>query len=149
LLRYFEDDYFGKINVESILYNPAVALNVPYQDLVIPEFVDRFSSCPELMIACLNVAASQAIHHMRVQQNIVPPEQDLPVSVHITRYPVRTWLKDLKSNLVSKFISIQGNVIRVSSMKPLLRQMVFSCRACSKSFSMSFSDGKVFACANL
>lgn len=60
----------------------------------------------------------------------------------ISGYENLTQLKDVKADLVGHFISIQGNVVRVSSIKPICLTMKFNCGACNHQQKLVFPDGK-------
>lgn len=109
----------------------------------IPDFELLLKTNPNAIIASMGLACSKMAKTCRVQTGnhdstrIYPP-----INVRIANYPNRTWLKDLKANVVGKFISVGGTVVRVSSIKPLVVQMAFLCSSCNKQFTIFFTDGK-------
>ncbi len=40
------------------------------------------------------------------------------------------------------FISLRGTIVRMSSVKPLVKQMAFTCTNCLQTQTSKFSDGK-------
>jgi DNA helicase MCM8 len=48
----------------------------------------------------------------------------------------------LKSATVGKFVSVRGNVVRVSAVRPLVRRMAFMCGKCNAETSVPFTQGK-------
>ncbi len=53
-----------------------------------------------------------------------------------------TAMRHLKANLIGKLVSIQGTVVRVSTIKPFLTQMDFQCAKCEAMTTQFFADGK-------
>lgn len=51
-------------------------------------------------------------------------------------------LRELRSNAVGNFVSVRGNVVRVSSVRPLVQRMSFTCDKCRAAVPMSFVEGK-------
>lgn len=63
-------------------------------------------------------------------------------SISFVNFIPLTPLRSLKSNVVGKFMSIRGNVIRTSEIKPLVTEMEFSCSQCGCFFTQLFPDGR-------
>lgn len=53
-----------------------------------------------------------------------------------------THLRQLKANLLGRFICIRGTVVRVSSVKPFVEAMSFQCSNCLQFQTTWFEDGK-------
>ena len=64
------------------------------------------------------------------------------ISVCLSNYEPLTPLKDLKANLMGKFIGVRGTVVRVSSIKPSVMQGCFVCNSCQGRQVIKFCDGK-------
>ncbi len=52
-----------------------------------------------------------------------------------------TMIKDIKSNLISQFISIKGIVVRVSKVNLMVLSMDFECTTCGEYMTKRFSHG--------
>ncbi len=66
-------------------------------------------------------------------------------TIYMTRlvgYTNLTALKDVKADIVGHFISVRGNVVRVSSLRPICHQMSFNCGSCNGEQTLVFPDGK-------
>lgn len=63
------------------------------------------------------------------------------LSVHLNGHPNKSLFKDLKAYRIGKFLSIQGNVLRVSPITPLITQAAFSCTKCLQTMVLVFMDG--------
>ena len=55
---------------------------------------------------------------------------------------VVTSIRQLKSHLVTKFVTIRGTVVRVGNLKPMVSQMNFRCSRCDIVMSCFFEDGR-------
>ncbi|KAJ3669148.1 hypothetical protein LUZ60_011098 [Juncus effusus] len=51
-------------------------------------------------------------------------------------------LKNLKSAYIKKLVSVRGSVVKVSTVKPLVKQLDFSCAKCGTVITRAFNDGK-------
>lgn len=62
-------------------------------------------------------------------------------------------MRHLKSNLVDKLVSLTGNLVRVSNVRPLITSMWFECEQCAHREYRHFPDGRydppVGGCAGL
>jgi DNA replicative helicase MCM subunit Mcm2 (Cdc46/Mcm family) len=64
------------------------------------------------------------------------------ITVRILSVSPLTSLRDLKSATVGKFVSVRGNIIRVSAVRPLVLRMNFLCLKCGSEVVTRFEDGK-------
>ncbi|KAI8926730.1 MCM2/3/5 family-domain-containing protein [Entophlyctis helioformis] len=136
---------------ESLVTQPLVL--VDYNDVLantLADFEIRITSQPETILACMGLAASDVLLKIRRQPGhahlLGDDDDDDPACdrkiVRIINFPFITPLKDLKSNLMGKFIAIRGTVVRVSSVKPMTTQMAFQCTKCNQTNIQVFQDGK-------
>ncbi|KAL7136597.1 hypothetical protein ABFS83_10G040500 [Erythranthe nasuta] len=51
-------------------------------------------------------------------------------------------LKNLKAAYIDRLVSVRGNVTKVSTVRPLVIQMSFSCAKCGTNITRDFPDGK-------
>ncbi|KAI3474682.1 hypothetical protein Pfo_029867 [Paulownia fortunei] len=51
-------------------------------------------------------------------------------------------LKNLKAAYIDRLVSVRGTVIKVSTVRPLVIQMSFSCAKCGTTITCDFPDGK-------
>ena len=51
-------------------------------------------------------------------------------------------MRALKSQIIGRFITVRGTVVRVSGVRPIVRRMDFECARCGDIASVAFSDGK-------
>ncbi|KAH6825683.1 minichromosome maintenance 8 [Perilla frutescens var. hirtella] len=51
-------------------------------------------------------------------------------------------LKNLKAAYIDRLVSVRGTVVKVSTVRPLVMQMSFSCAKCGTTITCDFPDGK-------
>jgi DNA replicative helicase MCM subunit Mcm2 (Cdc46/Mcm family) len=70
------------------------------------------------------------------------PPRAHPIFVRFVGFDPTLSLAHLKSNLVGKFVSVYGYVVRVSSIQPLVTEAKFECPKCGALTHVFFEDGK-------
>ncbi len=60
------------------------------------------------------------------------------VTIRMRNYSPITAFRGLKSNVVDKMVAIRGNVVRVSGIKPLVKELVFCCMKCGNRMRRAF-----------
>ncbi|KAJ3046052.1 DNA replication licensing factor mcm8 [Rhizophlyctis rosea] len=104
----------------------------------VDHFEESFQTNSVQVLSCLGLAAHEAY-----RQRLPALKKDhLQVIARIANFTNITLLKDLKGNLSGRFIGIRGTVVRVSSVKPIVRQLSFVCNICGARQTLSFADGK-------
>ena len=51
-------------------------------------------------------------------------------------------LKDLRANLFGRFVAVQGTVVRVSDVRPLVTHLHFVCESCGQDVAHALKDGR-------
>ncbi|KAL6060948.1 DNA replication licensing factor mcm8 [Balamuthia mandrillaris] len=92
---------------------------------------------PSPTLACIGVALYEVVFG-RVPQS----EPRKKINVRIVRYEKSTLIKNIKANSIDKFVSVQGTVVRVGNVKPLVVQLDFMCTRCDAVITVPLSDGK-------
>eukprot|EP00668_Euglena_longa_P011981 GGOE01014403.1.p1 GENE.GGOE01014403.1~~GGOE01014403.1.p1 ORF type:complete len:781 (-),score=217.80 GGOE01014403.1:89-2266(-) len=87
---------------------------------------------PEVTIGCLSYAA-----HLQVFQDSM--EEKIRVRIHNLPEPTRFTM--LKASSVGKFVALQGTVVRVSNIRPMVLHMEFACAKCNCRQVVDFKDG--------
>jgi DNA helicase MCM8 len=97
------------------------------------------------VLACIGLAIYETVR-------LRDPSFELQkINVRLQNVTPLTPLKELKSNLVEKFIGVKGNVVRVTSVRPLVVALTFECRKCGARIPKCFPDGRYEAptgCSN-
>lgn len=65
-----------------------------------------------------------------------------PIAPRLVNYRPITRLTRLKADLIGKFVSIRGTVVRVCGVRPLVRRMEFCCSKCGSVVAKDLPDGK-------
>lgn len=55
--------------------------------------------------------------------------------------PIRP-IREIKADVIDRFVAVRGNVVRVSAIRPLVTQMDFRCDKCLQPIPTRFLDGK-------
>lgn len=99
-----------------------VVQHCPVENLA-AELRDR----PAAVLSCMALALHEALTSQ--------PGSDDPgvLRVMVINYEPLTVLRDIKSNLVGKFVAVHGTVVRVSNMRPLATVGDFECNRCGTS----------------
>ncbi|KAL1488055.1 hypothetical protein ABEB36_015424 [Hypothenemus hampei] len=87
-------------------------------------FKQDFSTNPELILNCLNLAMHQIITEQQ------PNKEIPPIQVRLLNYSPVLQLKDLNAGHLGKFVSIRGTVIKASSVEIVCNHMAFKCLLC-------------------
>ncbi|EAL65948.1 MCM family protein [Dictyostelium discoideum AX4] len=104
------------------------------------QFEIRLRDDSEMVINCLGVVIYQVLYE-NVSESQRPKKK---INIRIFHFEPLLQLKKLKANLIDKFVSLKGTVIRVGNVKPLVTQMQFICNKCStRTPTQYFTEGKV------
>uniref|UniRef100_A0A7S1NNR3 DNA helicase n=1 Tax=Eutreptiella gymnastica TaxID=73025 RepID=A0A7S1NNR3_9EUGL len=93
---------------------------------------DILSLKPKVLIQCLEYAAHQIMYKETVGCRI---------HVRIHNLPKCTRYSKLMASSVGKFCAIQGTVVRVSSVRPMVSAMEYKCPKCEGSQVVQLKDG--------
>ncbi|KFH68450.1 hypothetical protein MVEG_05265 [Podila verticillata NRRL 6337] len=79
-----------------------------------------------------------------VDRNTSPEEEQVNgIVVRIAQFDtVVTRSKDLKAHLIGKLVTVNGTVVRASSVNPLCTKMAFTCNSCQEVQTLDFPDAK-------
>eukprot|EP00300_Choanocystis_sp_HF-7_P001996 c11573_g1_i1.p1 GENE.c11573_g1_i1~~c11573_g1_i1.p1 ORF type:complete len:607 (+),score=108.72 c11573_g1_i1:26-1822(+) len=111
----------------------------------IPQFGQQLLNDPLVVVGCIGVALYSAFRdrHQSVQPGQYPiPFRDRKICPRIINFHPQIPLREIKSNMICKFVSVKGNVIRVSGLRPLVTAMPFECQKCRERTVQHFVDGK-------
>ncbi|XP_051130442.1 probable DNA helicase MCM8 isoform X2 [Andrographis paniculata] len=104
----------------------------------IQKFYAALEDKPKDALLCMRAALHKVYfskeHHM----------EDSPrVNIRLHNYPQSiVALKNLKAAYIDRLVSIKGTVVKVSTVRPLVIEMSFSCAKCGKTITQDFPDGK-------
>jgi DNA helicase MCM8 len=111
-----------------------------------PDFAAALREEPDGVLKCMGVALCI------LRDDFEPEAPARRIIVRIQSVSPLTPLRDIKSASVGKFVSVRGNIIRISAVRPLVLRMNFSCLKCGSELLVHFVDGKFeqpTACSDL
>ncbi|KAJ3411838.1 DNA replication licensing factor mcm8 [Chytridiales sp. JEL 0842] len=141
---YFDSTYGNRRDdPESALSVDVAVVVVDYihlkQSTNIEDLPERLRNQPNDVIASLELAACLCSEDDgTVADTSLRPKK----IVRLVRYDILTPLKELKANLMGHFLSVRGTVVRVSSIKPIVTKMLFTCNNCGAGLTLAMQDGK-------
>lgn len=118
-----------------------------------PWVLDKLAKMPHMILSLLHLVVHQALlaHPAMPVAGASDVEcwrkRMLAARVH-ARFlgfdPVMP-MRDLKSHNIGRFVSLRGNVVRVSNMRPLVATLEFECARCRRRETVHVQDGKYVA----
>ena len=106
------------------------------------EYFQEFLVKPIDMLSCLGLAYYNYMQNFPDIYKNKPLLRDKKIMPRIYGFKPLTPLRNLKSNLIGKFVAISGTVVRAGNIKPLVVQMSFKCVKCETITVCHFPDGK-------
>ncbi len=128
---------------------------VDYEDLLSKctdsDFAELLKNHPKEVVAACGLALTHVLDQLpQCSQRIASPRQepDWNPEIHIIvprlyNHRPMTALKDLKANLVNKFVTLHGTVVRVSSLRPVCLQLCHTCETCGSKQLVPCEDGRI------
>ncbi|XP_011094707.1 probable DNA helicase MCM8 [Sesamum indicum] len=104
----------------------------------VEEFYAALEEKPKDALLCMNAAV-----HKVIFEKADPVEDSIKINVRLHSYQdSMIALKNLKAAYIDRLVSVRGTVIKVSTVRPLVIQMSFSCAKCGTTITCDFPDGK-------
>ncbi|XP_059427817.1 probable DNA helicase MCM8 [Corylus avellana] len=106
----------------------------------IEEFYLMLEDKPEIALLCMSAAIHKVLLTIWEKKKL---EDGAKVIIRLHNYPeTMIALKNLKAAYIDKLVSVRGTVVKVSTVRPLVRQMSFNCAKCKTEITRIFPDGK-------
>ncbi|ABK78335.1 Cdc46/Mcm DNA replication licensing factor ATPase [Cenarchaeum symbiosum A] len=100
-------------------------ITVDYNDLVSsPEIDSRFNENPDEVLAAFSRAIAEVLQE-RFPWYAASVRED--IRARVTNYPVQRSLREINADIINKMTSVSGMVVRASEVKPLAKELVYSC----------------------
>ncbi|KAF9299545.1 DNA replication licensing factor mcm8 [Linnemannia elongata] len=115
-----------------------VNLKVLIQECNIPALMDLVVHRTTAVLGCMSLAAIQILYG----DEAVKEKNQKKIMVRLGNLDKITHGKDLKANLIGKFICVRGTIVRTSGVTPLATKMSFVCNACQGIQTLEFADAK-------
>ncbi|CAD7699627.1 unnamed protein product [Ostreobium quekettii] len=97
---------------------------------------------PDDGLACLGAAVCEAMFG-RGRRPVAQTAKPRKVLIRLVNRPSgQVRIRDLKSDLIGKLVTVVGTVVRMSQLKPLVTSMDFICRKCRNVTNVDFPDGR-------
>ncbi|KAI0498640.1 hypothetical protein KFK09_019530 [Dendrobium nobile] len=141
-------DFFSSPQADTILsnvqYDSSVFLPIDFQKLrkvcLVDGFYANLREVPKEALLCMGAAAHVALLLKGNDYHIVDAEK---INIRLYNHPDSLiTLKSLKAAYIGKLVSIRGTVVKVSTVRPLITLMDFSCAKCGTTITRAFPDGK-------
>ncbi|EPS64799.1 hypothetical protein M569_09981, partial [Genlisea aurea] len=102
------------------------------------EFYAALEENPKDALLCMSAALHKVLFG---KDNAL--EYDAKINIRLHNYQESMIaLKNLKAAYIDRLVSVMGTVVKVSTVRPLVMQMGFSCAKCGTNITCSFPDGK-------
>ncbi|CDP16881.1 unnamed protein product [Coffea canephora] len=106
----------------------------------IKELYGAMEENPKDALLCLSAAVHKVLM-MKWDSNMM--EEFVKINIRLHNYPESLIaLKNLKAAYIDRLVSVHGTVVKVSTVRPLVRQMCFVCTKCGTNITCNFPDGK-------
>lgn len=135
-----------KIRSIYVSYPDLLTALPPFADMSRPEdWKDFLHAQPREMLTGLSIACYLCrIEMFQLSRPMMHKKKNLPLKLQLRllHVPVSTPLALVKANVLHSFVTIQGTVIRTSSIVPLVTKCPFICTRCEQEHVRTFEDGK-------
>ncbi|GJU11157.1 probable DNA helicase MCM8 [Tanacetum coccineum] len=129
----------NRVKKEDILHILPLDFHHFKKECVIQEFYDAFERKPKEALLCM----SAAVHKVLYSNSNDKWDESAKVNIRLHNYPESMIaLKNLKAAYIERLVSVRGTVVKVSTVKPLVVQMSFTCTKCGAEIHRDFPDGK-------
>ncbi|KAK4481048.1 hypothetical protein RD792_011917 [Penstemon davidsonii] len=104
----------------------------------IQEFYSILDEKPKDALLCMSAALHKFIFN---KGNAMEECEKINIRLHNYTESLIA-LKNLKAAYIDRLVSVRGTVVKVSTVRPLVIQMSFSCAKCGTTITCDFPDGK-------
>ncbi|XP_052174144.1 probable DNA helicase MCM8 [Diospyros lotus] len=104
------------------------------------ELYTMFAEKPKEALSCMSAAVHKVLS-IKLGDNML--DEDSKINIRLHNYPESSiTLRNLKAAYIGRLVSVRGTVVKVSTVRPLVIQMSFSCTKCGTNIIRNFPDGK-------
>ncbi|XP_074349336.1 putative DNA helicase MCM8 isoform X1 [Apium graveolens] len=104
-------------------------------------FYKTLEEKPKEALLCFGAAAEHKVQHFKGDGKCMDDFAKINIRLH--NHPKSMIaLKNLKAAYIDRLVSVRGTVVKVSTVRPLVMHMDFSCTKCGASIRRNFPDGK-------
>nr|XP_017255384.1 PREDICTED: probable DNA helicase MCM8 isoform X2 [Daucus carota subsp. sativus] len=108
----------------------------------VEDFYKTLEEKPKEALLCISAAV--AMHKVQLFKGDDSCIDDFTkINIRLHNHPKSMIaLKNLKAAYIDRLVSVRGTVVKVSTVRPLVMHMNFSCTKCGTNISCNFPDGK-------
>ena len=119
------------------------SLATALQSLSLSEYVDeiRSSTASRAVLDCMGLALCSLRRTVQAQNDSLATCAE-KINVRLLGYRPVTRLRRLKADRIGTFVAVRGTVLRVSGVRPLVKELDFECSKCGDRIVRSFVEGK-------
>eukprot|EP00752_Nemacystus_decipiens_P013307 g11787.t1 len=110
--------------------------------LPMPDFKRELHERPTKVIACVGLGLCLARHHLCPEGSAIALQRRGKMTARFDGALPLWGISELKSNAVGKFVTVVGNVVRVSGISAMVLKASFACPKCGCEQTRQFVDGK-------
>ena len=111
--------------IDEMMPKNAKYIVVDYNDLIYePEIVSLFSENPDRVFDAFSRAIKEALQTRFPDYAAKIADE---VRVRLVNYPLQRSLRQINAEIIGTITSVSGMVVRASEVKPLAKELIFSC----------------------
>ncbi|KYQ93477.1 MCM family protein [Tieghemostelium lacteum] len=137
LYHYYNNRIYAPDDNNTIAMDYLLLKNDIFKSL--REFDRCLKNEPEIVLDCIGVCMYEIIYRKLNQSKHLRKK----IKIRLFNFEPILPLRKLRSNLIGKYVSIKGTVIRVGNVKPMVMEMQFTCSKCREAIHKYFPEGKV------
>ncbi|XP_023744947.1 probable DNA helicase MCM8 [Lactuca sativa] len=133
-------DFISQVKKEDILFILPLDFQHFRKVCMLEEFYDALERNPKEALLCMSAAVHTTLHSKSNDEEL---DEHAKVNIRLHNHPdSMIALKNLKAAYIERLVSVRGTVVKVSTVKPLVIQMSFTCSKCGNTIARDFPDGK-------
>ncbi|KAM7531773.1 hypothetical protein LguiB_035183 [Lonicera macranthoides] len=107
----------------------------------VEKFYGMLEEKPKDALLCMSAAVHEVT--LSTKWDNMKLQEGTKINIRLHNYPESMIpLKNLKAAYIDRLVSVRGTVVKVSTVRPLVIQMSFSCTKCGTNIARDFPDGK-------
>lgn len=141
--QFFANEEGGRALLRNVDLNTASQVVFDYHVFVnslspnLSSFEDVMRENAETALSCMGLAlcSMRNSNTMHATTADILTLRSRPIEPRFVNFRPLTMLSRLKADLIGKFVSVRGNVVKVQGVRPLVKRMDFECARCGQIIS--------------
>ena len=117
-----------------------IDLQIIARHLTHESFESIFKTHARIVLRILDMAVDLCYFKMFPQRR---EENDFKIHVRLFNVKAQHKIEQIKAHTIGNFVFLQGTVMRIGPIKPLLQRMDFQCQKCEAQRTFEFTDGLI------